>query len=511
MNLVQIQERLKDLPLSAVKNYANGANPEVPAYVALGELKRRETMEKDAAMHQQAAKGPQPTVKDQVEKQVGLMALQRQQQQQAQQNQIQQAAAQPQPVPPNIPQPAQQEQSEPEMAMAMGGVAALPVKNEMFEYGSGGIIAFAGEDGSQVPAGAKTPQEFAAEINARTDLSQEDKQAMISRYLAGYKNLQGAQQPAAKAAAPAPARAGLPAAMPDTSQSAALANQLLAKEPARPTAAGIVQEEQALRPAELNTPYGEEAKKRIAGLESLYKQQTESRPQERLMAVLAGIGRGSLGGAAPAYLSSVEAERAADMAHAQKMHEALTGIEKGGREEAKDIFGKRADMYKSAMSNFSEAERNRLTAAVQKFGYDTASADRALERVTQLEVAKIQSAAANRPGETERLLAQYAALKGKDPAAAEDMMRNIERIRGTAQRAETAKEKNQIARMKIAAENPTYSAAMNTATNPKADPVKRQEAQDRMKAIERQLGFEEIPETSGATSGNQKVLDFSKI
>lgn len=411
MNLVQIQERLKDLPLAAIKNYANGANPEVPAYMALGEMKRRETMEKDAALHQQAQQGPQPTVKDQVEKQVGLMALQRQQQQQAQQNQMQAAQSQPQPVPPGIPQPVAQEEAEPEMAMATGGVAALPVKNEMFEYGSGGIISFDGEDGSEVPAADPVQQ-----IMDRTDLTPEQKKAMLVK-------LQQANQPAPKA------KAGIASMVPDTTQSAALANQLLAKEPQRPTAANIVQEEQGLRPEELNTPYGAEAKQRIAGLESLYKQQMEERPQERLMAVLAGMSRGSLGGAAPAYLNAVESERAADMAHAQKMHEALTGVEKGARDEAKDIYGKRSDMYKSAMSNFSEAERNRLTAAVQKFGYDQASADRALERITQIEAAKIQASVHNRPGETERMMAQYAALKEKDPAAAERWMQDLERIK----------------------------------------------------------------------------------
>ena len=41
MNLVQIQERLKDMPLKAVMMYANGMNPEVPPYLALGELYRQ--------------------------------------------------------------------------------------------------------------------------------------------------------------------------------------------------------------------------------------------------------------------------------------------------------------------------------------------------------------------------------------------------------------------------------------------------------------------------------------
>ena len=61
MNLVQIQERLKDLPTQAVMAYANGQNPQVPPYLALGELNRRKQME------QQAAQPPQGTVKDNIE------------------------------------------------------------------------------------------------------------------------------------------------------------------------------------------------------------------------------------------------------------------------------------------------------------------------------------------------------------------------------------------------------------------------------------------------------------
>ncbi|NBU71975.1 MAG: hypothetical protein EBS53_11100, partial [Bacteroidetes bacterium] len=66
MNLVQIQERLKDMPLQAVMMYANGMNPEVPPYLALGELNRRKKMEQ--AM--QPAQMPQGTVKEKLEQEV---------------------------------------------------------------------------------------------------------------------------------------------------------------------------------------------------------------------------------------------------------------------------------------------------------------------------------------------------------------------------------------------------------------------------------------------------------
>lgn len=144
MNLVQIQERLKDMPLQAVIQYANGMNPDVPPYLALGELNRRKKMEQ--AM--QPAEMPQGTVKDQLENEVGLAALQKQlmnqlqtqglRQRQAAMSQGQQMARMPGPAPQGVPQPEVPEEVE----MANGGVATLTVPDDQFEFGSGGIIAF---------------------------------------------------------------------------------------------------------------------------------------------------------------------------------------------------------------------------------------------------------------------------------------------------------------------------------------------------------------------------------
>ena len=131
MNLVQIQERLKDLPTQAIMGYANGQNPQVPPYLALGELNRRKQME------QKAAQPPQGTVKDNIEQQVGMMEMQKMRQ-----------MATPQ-MPPQMPQqmpqmPPQGAPAQPDAAMAMaaGGLARLPIRE--MNFGSGGIIAFAG-------------------------------------------------------------------------------------------------------------------------------------------------------------------------------------------------------------------------------------------------------------------------------------------------------------------------------------------------------------------------------
>ena len=141
MNLVQINERLKDLPMQVVQQYANGMNPEVPPYLALGELQRRELSQKQMATAQGAQQGPQPSVKEQVEQKAGLMALQQMQQQQMAQQQAQPRG--PMPAPAGVPQPQQQ----PEVMMARGGLASIPVRSDMFEYAGGGIIAF--QEGGQ--------------------------------------------------------------------------------------------------------------------------------------------------------------------------------------------------------------------------------------------------------------------------------------------------------------------------------------------------------------------------
>jgi hypothetical protein len=135
MNLIQIQDRLKDLPTQAIMGYANGQNPQVPPYLALGELNRRKQMEK------QPAQSPQGTVKENIEQQVGLLSLQKLRQGQMAQQSAMQGAQAPT-IPEGSPEPTEQPQEE--MAMAAGGITRLPAGN--MDFASGGIIAFAEGD-----------------------------------------------------------------------------------------------------------------------------------------------------------------------------------------------------------------------------------------------------------------------------------------------------------------------------------------------------------------------------
>lgn len=132
MNLIQIQDKLKSLPndprvMQLLTGYANGQNPQVPPYLALGELNRRK-VEGERMKMEQAGQPPGGTIKDQIAQQAGVMALQQGRQQQAMQQMAQQG------MQGGAPQGAPQ---QPVMAAASGGLASLRPG-----YRSGGIIAF---------------------------------------------------------------------------------------------------------------------------------------------------------------------------------------------------------------------------------------------------------------------------------------------------------------------------------------------------------------------------------
>jgi len=149
-NLIQIQDAIRGLPIQDVMKYARGANPDVPAYLALAELNRRKQIQETSS----AFYGEPQTVREQIESSLTG----------APQGQVNPAAApqmanpttppqlqtltapppKPQmPAMPMVPPQVNPTQAPPVPQMRKGGLASLPVG--MFKranYAGGGIIAF---------------------------------------------------------------------------------------------------------------------------------------------------------------------------------------------------------------------------------------------------------------------------------------------------------------------------------------------------------------------------------
>jgi hypothetical protein len=210
MNLIQIQEHLKDLPTPAIMAYANGQNPQVPPYMALGEMNRRKSME------QRAAQAPDSSVKEKLESELNqqvalpgvgqgmnmrinpagmprpMPAVQPQMAPQMRPMQVPPAAR---PMPPQqMSQPGSIPAGAP--GMAGGGLANLPISNRMFNYAPGGIVAFADESNEQLvlPPGesvsgtysdsggdGKLPVELANQILRKRLLGQVDLPQPVDR------------------------------------------------------------------------------------------------------------------------------------------------------------------------------------------------------------------------------------------------------------------------------------------------------------------------------------------
>jgi hypothetical protein len=220
MNLIQIQEHLKDMPMRAIMEYANGKNPQVPPYLALGELNRRKQMEQSA----RTGTPPEGTVKDKLEKELTGQAtdlMQAGAARQAQSNQqLQQGLmAQPQPVPEGTPQPPPQEEEMPEMPqMAGGGLTALPVNN-MFSFANGGgVVALA---------------------NGGAEIGIEDPAAMALDELRVAEKLRSKEIEKAKIQANFLREAGAPQAAAAEARLAALQNPNQTEQKTAPTTGGI--------------------------------------------------------------------------------------------------------------------------------------------------------------------------------------------------------------------------------------------------------------------------------
>jgi hypothetical protein len=415
MNLVQIQERLKDAPTQAIMQYANGGNPMVPPYLALAELQRRDSINKSAANQQALAQGAQPSVKEQVEQAAGLAALQKQTQAKGLQSLMGAGV----PVP-SVPAPDRQPEAE--------GVAALPT-NEMYNFAEGGIIGYAGGDlvrgdsdwmseSLQAPelvqdsvsrkptreeinrivealqskgerislstikdieagriklsdvqpppiAAPQSPAQLAPPPARKLDQIPQDQQQAVSPLQQGITSGSPAQRTSSGQQAPvgrASPRGGI-ADLPGADESSRILTGLM-KQP-KPEES-IATEREFAKAYGIDQPYGEERMKRIQQMQAERQQMLEPRGTERLMRVLGGIAGRGLQGAGPAYLQAIEGERASDMAFRNQMDELMAGTEDkrradltAGAERARKEFGTGRELQLGAAEKLFSAQQQR--------------------------------------------------------------------------------------------------------------------------------------------------------
>ena len=162
MNLMEVQDNLNKLPplpqsIQYLTAAAQGGNPEVPPFMALARISE---INKQMQTAQNKPQPPAEPLNQSLPKQalqgMGIGALPQGQAvttgsgatlQTGSGGQVMTEGA----PAPQQPAPQAPAQGAPQKVMtaAGGGLAALPIDPRMFEYGSGGVVAFNGEDGDQ--------------------------------------------------------------------------------------------------------------------------------------------------------------------------------------------------------------------------------------------------------------------------------------------------------------------------------------------------------------------------
>jgi hypothetical protein len=147
MNLIEIQDKLNKLPplpqsIQYLTAASNGQNPQVPPYMALARISEINKQIQSAQNKPQPPAEPlNQSLPKQAMQSMGIGAL-------------------PQGAPPGMPslqgmpqgapQAAPQQAPQAPQSMAEGGLTSIPVDSRMFDYGSGGVVAFANQEGKQV-------------------------------------------------------------------------------------------------------------------------------------------------------------------------------------------------------------------------------------------------------------------------------------------------------------------------------------------------------------------------
>ena len=240
---------------------------------------------------------------------------------------------------------------------------------------------------------------------------------------------------------------------------------------------------------------GEDQEARIQAARDLYE---KSRPSglDDLIRVFGQAGQfKGLSGTGSAYTAMQAQKRAEDakmqrdemdMRNAVDVARRTEGI--AGANKVGETLSKLRDTAASTGSSVLGSQMQGNVTLANQASSNATQMQIARERnLNALEVQRIQTATANRPGETERLLAQYGALKEKNPQAAEQMLLDIERIK-TGTRGATAQDKVALQRQALVEKSDPYKNAAQQYYFSK-DPAKKAAAKAIMQEIERNAGI----------------------
>jgi hypothetical protein len=248
----------------------------------------------------------------------------------------------------------------------------------------------------------------------------------------------GAARPPAPlpAAAPAVPQAGLPGAAAAMTPQDEVAK--LSLDAVRTPAKAMTPEEAMAQEGKfasqygLDKKFGEEERGLLALMKQRQAQQAAGRPMEELGATLRGFGQGYGGASAAGERASRETYEM-DMANQREALNAINAINKENLATGKERYKSGSGLFGKSEEAAAAANRERTQTLGNMRGQDIAADTAKENRLTQVQIAKLQAATANRPSEAERIEANYRGMIAKGQSAEADAyLERISKIKGGA-------------------------------------------------------------------------------
>lgn len=272
-----------------------------------------------------------------------------------------------------------------------------------------------------------------------------EAQAMARRQLPTVPRAEAPTRTSASPAAAAPAAptgiaAAMPAAMtPEEAMASARAG--LGVPGTADLRAAIMEAKQAREQMPATGQAGLAAlQQQMDAVKRMEEERKRSMASERVIAQLLGRASEGLGGGARADVRFMAGQRAAEDAFYERnvalaakqdaINDANAARSVGNKEKYVEAMQKLSDAERAIAQSEATYAAAILQNAASVRGQDVQAREGAANRANAMELERMRRATAGMPGETERIEAQFNRLKAQDPAAAEEYLKRIERIRG---------------------------------------------------------------------------------
>jgi hypothetical protein len=307
------------------------------------------------------------------------------------------------------------------------------------------------------------------------------------------------------AAAPAPAAApqpGLPAAAAAMSPQDEVAK--LSMEAVREKAKAMTPEEAMAQEGKFASQYGLDKKfgEEERGLLALMKQRqadfAKRRPMEELGATLRGFGQG-YGGASAAGERAGRETYEMDMANQREALNAINALNKENLATGKARYASSGSLFGENQKSTAATNQQRTQTLGQMRGQDITADTAEKGRLTQMQIAKLQAATANRPSEAERIETNYRSMVAKGQVAEADAyLERIAKIKGGAGTAGVGADNAQTRKLRDAVKDIDSRLEFMDPKSPEFGALQAQRDRLSKLIIERAIGEAGAAPTEGA-------------